>query len=66
MKRSEMLNMIKHILETVDPKHVDTPDILLTAIENAEMKPPAYVNVLLGDHMDFYEINEWEDEDEKK
>ena len=40
MKRSEIINMIRHILDSVNPSHANTPYILLDSLENAGMLPP--------------------------
>lgn len=40
MRRSEIINMIQHILDSVNPSHANTPYILLDSLENAGMLPP--------------------------
>ena len=69
MKRSEMIQLIADelvsIVRSQSPQHSHEFRIaanqILTAIEDADMVPPAYMSVL---GIDRYEINNWEPENE--
>jgi len=67
MKRSEMIKLITEVLESFK-RIVEADDdakavALLTVLEEAGMQPPPYkAKALIG----FYEVQDWEPENEKK
>jgi len=67
MKRSEMIKLITEVLKSferiVKSDHDTKAVVLLTALEEAGMQPPAYRLYSLNREWDCYD---WEDEDEKK
>lgn len=79
MKRSEMIKImldaynefcspIQHISPNYKMPKLTPADVgfILLKMEEAGMLPPPYANTQLGNHMDFYEINEWEPEIEEE
>ena len=62
MRRSEIINMIQHILDSVNPSHANTPYILLDSLENAGMQPPKYHNPEYYEASGIVEISAWEPE----
>lgn len=73
MKRSEMIRILANDLrDIVQENYIDEKgfewcaNLILLSIEEAEMVPPPYISTALGDVGNFYEVNNWEPENETK